>query len=277
MGQQAEVAQEEPVSDSPSLPSMREPTVESPGSKMHRMEVPALSWKFRTDPCVTTDAQVNSRHRRHVVMVSVSLVSSVSMILGACSIPREGSVRSIDPADIPYELNATTTSTTILPEVTTSTLSLDETSDDGTPAVEAVSLFFVAGSQVVPISQLLLSPATAAQVLASLVEGLPAGDVAAGLRTAIPNESELDITVERGIARVDLPSLLTSTIPGSEQRLAIAQIVLTLTRRAGIGQVVFTSGGRPQSVPRGRGDLTQPGGAVACEDYANLLPTGFAC
>lgn len=185
-------------------------------------------------------------------------------------------MRSIDPAKIPYELNATTTSTTVAAQVVT-TIDSGSTGEEVAPAVESVNLFFVAGSQVVPISRLLLSPATESQVLASLVEGLPPGDLAAGLRTAIPDESVLEVTVERGIARVELPSLLTSAIPGSEQRLAIAQIVLTLTRRAGIGQIVFTSNGRPQSVPRGRGDLTQPGGAVACEDYANLLPTGFAC
>jgi len=193
----------------------------------------------------------------------------------ACSIPQEGNVQSIDPANIPYELNVTT-STTLVVEISTTTTG-ESTEDGAEPSVETVNLFFIAGTQVVPISRLLLSPASANQVLASLIEGLPPGDVAAGLRTAIPDDTNLEILVERGIARVDLPSVLTSAIPGSEQRLAIAQIVLTLTRRAGIGQVVFTSGGRPQSVPRGRGDLTQPGGAVACEDYSNLLPAGFAC
>lgn len=205
---------------------------------------------------------------------AVALTAMCSTFVG-CAIPQEGSVRTIDPANIPYELNVTTTTTTEPPAASTTS----STAGDGepAPAVESVSLFFIAGSQVVPISRLLLSPAAANQVVASLVEGLPPGDVAAGLRTAIPPDSAFDVIVQRGMARVDLPPSLTSAIPGSEQRLAIAQIVLTLTRRAGIGQVVFTSGGRPQSVPRGRGDLTQPGGAVACEDYANLLPAGFAC
>lgn len=197
------------------------------------------------------------------------------LAVAGCSIPQEGSVQSIDPVKIPYDLNVTTTSTTLSPLSAPSTSS--PSNGDGAPSVESVSLFFIAGSQVVPISRLLLSPATPGQVLASLVEGLPPGDVAAGLRTAVPDASTFEITVERGMARIDLPPALTSAIPGSEQRLAIAQIVLTLTRRAGIGQVMFTSGDRPQSVPRGRGDLTQPGGAVACEDYANLLPAGFAC
>jgi hypothetical protein len=204
------------------------------------------------------------------------LVAATTAWVGSCGIPEESDVQSIDPAKIPYELNATTTSTTIVERVTTTSVT-DSSGGDPAPSVETVSLFFISGSQVAPITRLLLSPATPGQVLASLVEGLPPGDVAAGLRTAIPDESTFGVMTERGIARVELPVALTSTIPGSEQRLAIAQIVLTLTRRAGIGQVVFTSAGRPQSVPRGRGDLTQPGGAVACEDYANLLPAGFSC
>jgi spore germination protein GerM len=216
---------------------------------------------------------ISSNYRRSRPM---SIAALTCLTLTACSIPQEGNVQSIDPVNIPYELNATTTSTTIVPEIPSTTSDVS-TEDGAEPSVETVNLFFIAGTQVVPISRLLLSPASANQVLASLIEGLPPGDVAAGLRTAIPDDSNLEISVERGIARVDLPPVLTSAIPGSEQRLAIAQIVLTLTRRAGIGQVVFTSGGRPQSVPRGRGDLTQPGGAVACEDYSNLLPAGFAC
>jgi hypothetical protein len=52
---------------------------------------------------------------------------------------------------------------------------------------------------------------------------------------------------------------------------------LTLTRQSGIGQVRFTSNNEPQSVPRGRGDLTAPGASVACDDYANLLASNFSC
>ncbi len=239
---------------------------------MLRMGVPALSSKYPDEQ--VTDTMDSIRLSRNSSMLWVLVLASTTIT--ACAIPQEGSVRSIDPAKIPYELNVTTTSTTVRTEPSTTTSAPD---DDGgsSPSVESVNLYFVSGPQVVPITRLLLSPAAAGQVLASLVEGLPPGDEAAGLRTAIPSESDFEVIVERGIARVDLPLLLTSAIPGSEQRLAVAQIVLTLTRRAGIGQVVFTSGGRPQSVPRGRGDLTQPGGAVACEDYANLLPAGFSC
>jgi hypothetical protein len=208
----------------------------------------------------------------------LALATVAFTVLGACSIPDDGDLQAVDPAQIPYELNATTTSTssstTIVP------LFPEDSSTTGpetTVPVEAVNLFYVAGLQVVPITRLLLSPASAAQVLAALAEGVPPGETAAGLRSALPTDFLAEVVVERGIARVNLPPTFLTEVPGAEQRLAIAQIVLSLTRRAGIGQVLFTSGGQPQSVPRGRGDLTDPGGTVACEDYATLLPAGFSC
>jgi hypothetical protein len=209
-------------------------------------------------------------------MCSIVLVTMTAV---SCSIPGSGDVRTIDPGDIPYELNATTTvaPTTTIAVTTTIPASASTTSTSTTVPVEVVSLFYVAGAQLVPINRLLLTPAVAPQVLAALAEGPPDGDPSAGLRTALPTDFVATVEVLRGIATVDLPPTFVTELPGAEQRLAIAQIVLTLTRRAGIGQVTFTTQSRPQSVPRGRGDLAGPGEAVACDDYANLLPTGYSC
>jgi len=209
-------------------------------------------------------------------MCSIVLVAMTTV---SCSIPGSGDVRTIDPEDIPYELNATTTvaPTTTIAVTTTTPAAASTTSTSTTVPVEVVSLFYVAGAQLVPINRLLLTPAVAPQVLAALAEGPPDGDPSAGLRTALPTDFVAPVEVLRGIATVDLPPTFVTELPGAEQRLAIAQIVLTLTRRAGIGQVTFTTQSRPQSVPRGRGDLAGPGEAVACDDYANLLPTGYSC
>ena len=209
-------------------------------------------------------------------MCSIVLVAMTAV---SCSIPGSGDVRTIDPGDIPYELNATTTAapTTTIAVTTTTPASASTTSTSTTVPVEVVSLFYVAGAQLVPINRLLLTPAVAPQVLAALAEGPPDGDPSAGLRTALPTDFVATVEVLRGIATVDLPPTFVTELPGAEQRLAIAQIVLTLTRRAGIGQVTFTTQSRPQSIPRGRGDLAGPGEAVACDDYANLLPTGYSC
>ncbi len=212
--------------------------------------------------------------RRRICSIVLLAMTAVS-----CSIPDSGDVRTIDPEDIPYELNATTTAapTTTVAVTTTIPASASTTSTSTTVPVEVVSLFYVAGAQLVPINRLLLTPAVAPQVLAALAEGLPEGDPSAGLRSALPTDFVALVEVSRGIATVDLPPSFVTELPGAEQRLAIAQIVLTLTRRAGIGQVTFTALSRPQSVPRGRGDLAGPGEAVACDDYANLLPTGYSC
>jgi spore germination protein GerM len=218
---------------------------------------------------------------KHLSLRSTGFFIVIGLVLSSCSIPGSGSVRSIAPDKIPYDLSATTTrppnttvpATSTMPpvvETTTSTIS-------STIPVEIVQLFFVAGTQVVPIDRILLSPAVAPQVLAALAEGPPEGDAATGLRSALPVGFVAEVTVERGVATVFLPSTFITDLPGGEQRLAIAQIVLTLTRQSGIGQVRFTSNNEPQSVPRGRGDLTAPGASVACDDYANLLASNFSC
>ena len=207
--------------------------------------------------------------------------TAIGIVVTSCSIPGDGSVKQIDADKIPYELNATTTSSppTTVPASTTTTPVVETTTStsSSTIPVEIVSMFFVAGTQVVPIDRLLLSPAAAPQVLAALSEGPPEGDAAAGLRSALPVGFAAEVTVERGIATVELPGAFITDLPGGEQRLAVAQIVLTLTRQSGVGQVRFTSNYEPQSVPRGRGDLSTPGATVACDDYANLLPSNFSC
>ncbi|MEI7505484.1 MAG: GerMN domain-containing protein [Actinomycetes bacterium] len=208
-------------------------------------------------------------------------LTALGIVVTSCSLPGDGSVKQIDADKIPYELNATTTSSppTTVPASTTTTPVVETTTStsSSTIPVEIVSMFFVAGTQVVPIDRLLLSPAAAPQVLAALSEGPPEGDAAAGLRSALPVGFAAEVTVERGVATVVLPKTFITDLPGGEQRLAVAQIVLTLTRQSGVGQVRFTSNNEPQAVPRGRGDLTTPGATVACDDYANLLPSNFSC
>lgn len=206
--------------------------------------------------------------------------AALVLLTAACSIPGDSGVTPISPDEIPYDLAATTTlPTTTSTTSTTSTTTpfATTTSTASTIPAEEVTLFFIAGNQVVPINQLLLSPASPPQILSALAQGVPEGDSSVGLRSALPVDFAGSVTVARGIATVDLPTDFITDLPGAEQRLAVAQIVLTLTRRAGIGQIVFTSGQRPQNVPRGGGDLTEPGDSVACEDYSVLLPSGVAC
>ena len=216
-------------------------------------------------------------HSRVGVLGIVALVVVIGSLTTACGVPTSSPSRPVDPAAIPEQFTATTLPPTTSTSTTTTVVEPPPSTTTTTLPVEEVQIFFVSGSRIVPVPRLLLSPASAPQVLAALSEGIPDIDEAAGLRTALPSGLVIDVTVERGVATVDLDPAFTLIVAGSEQRLAVAQIVLTLTRRAGIGQIVFSSGSEPIAVPRGRGDLTEPGELVACDDYDNLLPGGFSC
>lgn len=200
------------------------------------------------------------------------------LALGACGVPPSGDFLEVEPGDIPYGLaETTTTSTTTTVPVTTTTTTLPEAptttvaETTTTIAVEEVSLYFLAGNQAVAISRAIARPASPSQVFAALAEGPPSGDAGAGLRTAIPRRTEAVITVSRGVATVDLPEGFFENIPAVDQRRAVAQIVFTLSVLPRASFVVFQEAGEPIAVPRGGGDLTEPGEPVTYEDYEVLL------
>jgi spore germination protein GerM len=112
---------------------------------------------------------------------------------------------------------------------------------------------------------------TPQDVLDTLLEGLPRYAEGTVLRTALPEQLTATVLVSRGLAVVDTDTSLLTEISPVDQRFAIGQIVLTLTSRPGIGQVSFTVDGRPQAVPRGRGDLAPANEPVAYDDYVSLL------
>ena len=141
---------------------------------------------------------------------------------------------------------------------------------------EPVELYYVSANRVVATTLTIVSPATTSQVLAALIAGPPTGDNGLGLRSALPTNLSAEIQISKGIAQIDTTAQFLSSLSPIDQRLAIAQLVMTFTRRPGIGQVIFTVDGENVSVPRGRGNLATPGSAVSFDDYSSLLvaPTG---
>ncbi len=202
----------------------------------------------------------------------VALALAVTLV--ACGVPGVGEFEQIDDGEIPYGLAETTTTrpstttTTSRPPLSTSTTIAETTT---TVALEDVRLYFLTGLQLVPIQRSLAAPATPSRVLAALVEGPPSGELGVGLRTALPSTFDIEVTVERGVVTVDLPAGYVDQIPASEQRRAIAQMVLTLSVLPRASFVVFLEDGEPLAVPRGRGDLSEPGEPVTYEDYEPLL------
>lgn len=192
----------------------------------------------------------------------------VVVATGACGVPDEGRFVPLEQNAIPDALVATSTTAT-------STTIPAEPVDVSTTVAEilydSVELYFVSANRVVRSERLIVSPATPTQVLDTLLAGLDSATESAGLRSALPRGLTATIDVRRGVARISATSPFLSELEPLDQRLAIAQIVLTLTRRPGIGQVIFNVDGSDIPVPRGAGDLTTPGSTVTYDDYLSIL------
>jgi spore germination protein GerM len=201
-----------------------------------------------------------------------SLALGLAVVLAACGVPEEGRFVAIESSEVPEALYVTTTTsapttTTTTPEPAATTTSVAEVLYD------SVELYFVSANRVVRSERRIVSPATPTQVLDTLLAGLEDDAQSAGLRSALPRGLTATIDVRRGVARIASTAPFLSELEPQDQRLAIAQLVLTLTRRPGIGQVIFSVDGVDIQVPRGGGDLTAPGAAVTYDDYLAVLST----
>jgi len=190
------------------------------------------------------------------------------LIVSACGVPEEGRFVALDSSEIPAALVATTSispTSTLPTEIEVTTTTVTEILYDN------VEFYFVSANRVVRSERLIVSPATPTQVLDTLLSGLDVGTESTGLRSALPRGLAATIEVRRGVARIAATSPFLSELEPLDQRLAIAQIVLTMTRRPGIGQVIFNVDGQDIQVPRGGGDLTAPGATVTYDDYLTVL------
>nr|WP_246247237.1 GerMN domain-containing protein [Cellulomonas septica] len=115
-------------------------------------------------------------------------------------------------------------------------------------------------------------PSTSA-TLEDAVEALSAGpsrdETRAGLRSAVAVDSVRSAETDDEVVVVDVSHDFVET-SGSDQLLAVAQLVWTVTEASGRPEVRLTSGGDPVEVPTDRGLSS---GDVARDDYASVAPT----
>lgn len=189
---------------------------------------------------------------------------TMCVLLASCAVPKSGAVDEVSPNDIPFGLNSPETSS----PSTTTTLVV-QTTVAGT-AYEKADLFFVENASLIRVQLEIPSPTSLQDVFVALVTGLP-DPARSKARTLLPPAFAANIDVVGGVANVNSKSGYLDSIKPNEQRLAIAQIVLTLTSQPGIGQVTFSVGGKSIGVPRGRGDIAGAGIPVTFDDYKMLL------
>jgi hypothetical protein len=215
--------------------------------------------------------------RRLVALVVASL--ALIVVAASCGIGGDDNLHQINDDDL-FGLDETTTSssstTTTVPPVPSVQPTIGVTST--TVATESVQLYFLDGNRLQPVTIDLAGTATPSRVIAALEDGPPAGPLGIGLRSLLPEPSTavpaLVNSVEPsslGYATVDLASSAFQLIDAADQRAAIAQIVLTLINRPGIGQVRFNLDGEPMPVPGREGLQIPPGQSVTLYDYQSLL------
>ncbi|TRZ83578.1 MAG: hypothetical protein D4R92_00795 [Actinobacteria bacterium] len=207
-------------------------------------------------------------------LLKANFIFVVTFVASSCGVPSSSKFVAINDSNIPFELNVTTTSTTTTS--TTIAQQPDKSQTDGSEQLveninETVDLYFISNNRVLATRIQIASPATTSQVLAALVAGPPSGDAGLGLRSALSPQLNATIQIAKGIATIDSSGFILAGLSPVDQRLAIAQLVLTFTRRPGIGQVLFSVNGVQIAVPRGKGDLVKPGVPVSFDDYFVLL------
>lgn len=152
--------------------------------------------------------------------------------------------------------------------VSTSTTTTTTPADAGGGNDRAAAvLWFVSGSDLVPVSAGLPD-----RELGTVFDELlaPSDATLGRLASSIPSGTQLrNLSLDRGVLDINLSSEFQN-LAGPARQQAIAQMVLTATEASGVESVEFSVEGQPIRVSSPeRGDVTT---VTAC-DFASLLPT----
>ena len=185
-----------------------------------------------------------------------ALLAAAALTMAAgCGVPTDDEAHLADADDVPFGL-------------------LEAEREDGAASSEGttvaeVYLYAEGERTLIPVARRVEDQALAT-VLEQVERGPTDSESAAGLRSALTDSDVIVGTDITGTtATVDLADSF-STISGSEQLVAIAQLVYTATATGEVSQVVFTLEGRPVEIPHGDGSLT--GGPVTRDDYREVGP-----
>lgn len=177
---------------------------------------------------------------------------ALCLVLAACGPGGQDEPETIDRRDVPFNL-ADVPSTT-----TTST---------APPTDFSLTVWFTADDRLVPVLRSSPRRASAQTALEALLDGPSEAEAALGISTVIPANTRVERVERRGdLVIIELEPRIGAT--GSNDTLAVAQLVMTATDVPGVDRVRFRVGGERVQVPRGDGSLAR---TVSRADYESLL------
>ncbi len=164
--------------------------------------------------------------------------AAAALLAGGCGVTTQGHPRSITD-DRLQSLQASS-----LPEPPATR-----------PGAVAFTLYLIGGERLRAVPRAVVGPVRPADRLDALRAGPTAQEAATGLRSAVDQQATVHVSrVEGTVATVDLPPELADLL-GSDQTVALAQIVYSLTDDPALDAVAFTVNGAPASTPVQDGTL----------------------
>lgn len=138
------------------------------------------------------------------------------------------------------------------------------------PGARSTVLYLVRDAALAPVTRRTASTGSPRAALQLLLRGASPGESAQGLSSALGPEAVLldELEVDGGLVTVPLADE-PAGLGRSDEVLAYAQVVATLTALPGVTAVRFVRDGRALPVPRADGSLSD--GPLARRDYADLL------
>lgn len=197
----------------------------------------------------------HARRTMHLFGLLVALL--VILLVAACGVQDDAAPRPLAAQDVPFDLLAPATSVPNAQDAA------------GVPR----TVWFVDNNGLLATSRRPLeSPVTPESILNALLKGVTDAEANSGLRSNITSGTKL-LSVkgpEDGVVTVDLSGEFL-TVSRELQRLALAQVVFTVTGLTNVDRVLFEFDGKPAEVP-GRGqELTAD--PLRRADFAQFDPT----
>lgn len=183
-------------------------------------------------------------------------VGAAALVLGcaACGLPATGQTQTIDPSGVPFGL------------LSPSPAELASPKAQGRPT----AVYFVRDGRLVTSLRRVDGDNAPAEIVRMLLDGPTRDEAARNITSDIPEGTRLiSLDVVGSIATVDVSEQF-GTVGGSDQVLAVAQIVYTLTSTGEVRAVQFAIGGKVIEVPDGSGSLASTPRSRA--DYAQVAP-----
>jgi hypothetical protein len=183
------------------------------------------------------------------------------LMCSSCGVDPQSSAHVFDRSEVPYGLTDTT------PPSTAGTVEASPFSSATAPV--EFDLYFIRSGILAAVTRRAAVAPLPSELVAILVAGPTPAERDTGHRSALTG---LEITARAGDAAATVNVDLARTfndIPRSDRILALGQITLTLTARAGVSVVQYTIDGAPIEVPKANGVVTRD--PVSRADYLALL------